>query len=68
MSKRTWIIFVAVCIVILGGLIYLSGKNKIDVSGVDVNKIQTANDQSGQIADHVFGKADSKVVLVPDRS
>lgn len=64
LSKRTWIIFAAVCIVILGGLIYLSGKNKIDVSGVDANKVQTANDQSGQIADHVFGKADSKVVLI----
>jgi protein-disulfide isomerase len=64
LSKKAWIIFAAVCIVILGGLIYLSGKNKIDVSNVDANKIQPASDQSGQIADHVFGKADSKVMLV----
>jgi protein-disulfide isomerase len=64
LSKKTWIIFAAVCIVVLGGLIYLSGKNRIDVSNVDINKIQPANDQSGQIADHVFGKADSKVMLV----
>jgi protein-disulfide isomerase len=54
---------VAVCIVVLGGLVYLSGKNKIDVSNVDTNTILTATDQSGQIADHVFGKADSKVIL-----
>lgn len=63
LSKKAWIIFAAVCIVILGGLIYLSGKNRIDVSKVDTNKIQAATDQSGQIADHVFGKADSKVML-----
>ncbi len=48
----------------LGGLIYLSGKNRIDVSNVDISKIQSADAQSGQIADHVFGKADSKVMLV----
>lgn len=64
MSKKTWIIFAAVCVVVLGGLIYLSGKNRIDVSNVDISKIQPANEQSGQIADHVFGKADSKVMLV----
>lgn len=34
------------------------------MSNVDANKIQPASDQSGQIADHVFGKADSKVMLV----
>jgi protein-disulfide isomerase len=64
LSKKAWIIFAAVCVVVLGGLIYLSGKNKIDVSNVDISKIQPANAQSGQIADHVFGKADSKVMLV----
>jgi len=64
LSKKTWIIFAAVCVVVLGGLIYLSGKNKIDVSSIDINKVQPANEQSGQIADHVFGKADSKVLLV----
>ena len=64
MSKRTWIIFAVVCIAVLGGLVYLSGKNKIDVSSVDINKVQPAAAQSGEIADHVFGKADSKVVLI----
>jgi len=63
-SKKAWIIFAAVCVVVLGGLVYLSSKNKVDVSNVDANKIQSASDQSGNIADHVFGKADSKVMLV----
>ena len=64
LSKRTWIIFAVICIAVLGGLVYLSGKNKIDVSSADINKVQSAAAQSGEIADHVFGKADSKVVLI----
>lgn len=64
MSKKAWIIFAAICIVLLGALVYLSGKDKVDVSNVDLNKIQPATQQSGNIADHVFGKADSKVILV----
>jgi protein-disulfide isomerase len=63
-SKKTWIIFVAVCVVLLTGLVLISSKDKIDVSGVDANKTQKANVQSGDIADHVYGKADSKVVLI----
>ena len=64
MSKKTWIIFAAVCVVLLTGLVLISSKDKIDVSGVDAGKIQKANVQSGDIADHVYGKADSKVVLI----
>lgn len=64
MTKKAWIIFAAVCIVLLGGLVYISGKDKVDVSSVDINTIQPASEQSGNIADHVFGKADSKVVLL----
>ena len=64
MSKKAWIIFAAICIILLGGLVYISGKDKVDVSNVDINKIQSASEQSGGIADHVFGKADSKVVLL----
>jgi len=63
-SKKAWIIFAAICIILLGGLVYISGKDKVDVSNVDINKIQSASEQSGGIADHVFGKADSKVVLL----
>lgn len=64
MSKKAWLIFTAVCIVLLGGLVYLSSKDRIDVSDVDVNKIQSGSVKSGEIGDQVFGKADSKVVLI----
>lgn len=64
MSKQAWIIFSAVCVLILGGLIYFSNASRIDVSAIDTNTIQAANEKSGNIADHVFGKADSKVRLI----
>lgn len=64
MSKKAWIIFVAVCVVLFGGLVFLSQKNHVDVSKVDTNKIQSASKNSGNIADHVFGNAKSPVMLV----
>jgi protein-disulfide isomerase len=63
-SKKAWIIFASVCIVLLGVLVYLSSKDKVDVSKVDSNTVLNAATQSGNIADHVFGKKDSKVLFV----
>lgn len=66
MSKKAWIIFVAVVVLVLGGLIYVSNKNKvsIDTSKITTTDIQAASAQSGNIADHVFGAKDSKVTLI----
>ncbi|HEX6416555.1 MAG TPA: DsbA family protein [Candidatus Saccharimonadales bacterium] len=64
MNKKAWLIFGGVVVLVIAGLVYLSNKNKIDVSGVNLNSTLSANEQSGDIADHVFGKKDSKVILV----
>lgn len=64
MSKRAWIIFAVICVVVLGGLIYFSNRNRIDVSNVDTSAVQPASELSGNIADNAFGKKDSKVVLI----
>ncbi|HCR55584.1 TPA: disulfide bond formation protein DsbA [Candidatus Saccharibacteria bacterium] len=64
MSKRAWIIFVAICVIGFGGLVVLSQQGKVDVSNVNVDKIQSAKADNGKIADHVYGKEDSKVVLI----
>ena len=64
MDKKGWIIFGVIVVVLFGGLIILSQKNKIDVSGINVNVVTSASDKNGNIADHVFGKKDSKVVLI----
>lgn len=64
MNKITWIIFAVVTVGILASLIIFSGNSKLDVSTTDTNTIQIANDQNGNIGDHVFGKAGSKVTLI----
>ncbi|MDB5162071.1 MAG: hypothetical protein JWM52_579 [Candidatus Saccharibacteria bacterium] len=66
MSKTAWIIFGSVIVLLLGGLIAWSRLSSVssNVSSIDVNSITAASDQNGQIADHTFGKTDSKVVLI----
>lgn len=64
MSKKVWIIFASVCVLLLASLVFISMSNRIDVSKVDVNAIQPASEQSGGIADHVFGNTDSPVILI----
>lgn len=64
MSTRTWIIFGAICVVVFGGLIFWSGRDRVDVSKVDTNKILSGTEDSGGIGDNVFGNKQSKVVLV----
>lgn len=66
MTKKTWIIFTIVIASLMGILIYSSktSSSNIDVSSVDVSKLQAASADNGQIADHVYGLTDSKVVLV----
>lgn len=64
MGTKGWIIFSVIVVAILGGLVVLSGKDKIDVSKVDQNSIVTASEQTGNIEEHVFGNAKSKVVLI----
>ncbi len=65
MSKKAWIIFVVAIFGLLAGLVIWSRSNstKIDTSNINPSSIQVASKQNGNIADHVFGKADSKVVL-----
>lgn len=64
MSKKTWIIFIVIVIVLFGGLIFLSERNKIDVSKINPNSIQPATKQDGNIADHVFGNTKSPVKFI----
>lgn len=64
MSARAWIIFGVICVVVFGGLVIWSGRDRVDVSNVDTNKVQAAVENSGNIADHVYGNKDSKVVLI----
>jgi len=64
LNRTRWIIFSIIAVGILVLLVISSGNNGLNVSNVNVNAIQTANSQNGQIADHVFGKVGSKVTLI----
>lgn len=64
MSKKTWMIFIVICVAVLGGLIFISRKDKINVDAIDMTKATAASNANGNIADHVFGNKDSKVVLI----
>lgn len=66
MSKTAWIIFAGVVVLIFGGLILYSQSQKVtlNIDDVDSSAVLSATDQSGNIADHVLGNAESRVVLV----
>lgn len=64
MTKKTWIIFGVICVAVIGGLIALSRQAKIDVSDIDSTKPIAAESRNGNIADHVYGNKNSKVILV----
>ena len=55
--------FVAVCVVLLGGLVWVSQGAKIDVSNVNTFSVLAGEERNGNIADHVHGKSDSKVII-----
>jgi protein-disulfide isomerase len=66
MNKVGWIIFSVVVVGLLGGLIIWTRVTNpsVDVSNINSNQVLAATAESGNIADHVDGKADSKVILV----
>ena len=64
MTKKGWIIFIGLIIAGLATAIYLSKQDEVTVDNIDVNAVQAASDSNGNIADHTFGKLDSKVSLI----
>lgn len=68
MNKFT-VAIIAVILAAFGGLVGYSFYNKnhtkeVDLSSIDTGAVIEAMDENGNIADHVRGKADSKVVVV----
>jgi protein-disulfide isomerase len=66
MNKFT-VVAVAVLVLCFGGLVLWSMNNrsgKMDFSKYDASTIIAADDNNGNIGDHVRGKADSKVIIV----
>lgn len=55
MGAKGWIVFAVIVVLALGGLVFMSTQNKVDVSEFDVNTVIAAHEKNGNIADHVYG-------------
>ncbi len=67
MDTKRWIIFSAITLAVIAGMIYMSVGNRLDVSDIGRDgsaKLLAAEDRNGNISDHVYGDKDSKVVLI----
>jgi len=66
MEKTRWIIFLAVVVVLFGGLITWSrlANPPVDTSDVDKSIVLSASEMSGNIGDQVRGNKNSSVVFV----
>ncbi len=64
MTRNGWIIFGALCVALIGGLAFISQRDKVNVNDVDVTTVQAASSANGNIGDHSEGNMKSKVVLI----
>jgi protein-disulfide isomerase len=66
MNKVGWIIFGAIVVLVLGGLIAWAriANPPVDLSGFDNNSVIAAAEQNGNIADHTKGSDQNKIILV----
>lgn len=64
MSKKFWIIFIIICVGLLGGITFLANRDKGTASDIRSKEIQRGSDASGNIPDQLYGNKNSKVVLV----
>lgn len=61
MNRTSWIVIVVLCVVGLGGLIYMNKGGGINVD--DVNPISLINSTDEALGDNVYGNRNAKVVL-----
>lgn len=67
MDAKRWIVFVIIVAAVIGGMVYMSMQNKLDISDISNEKIAgilPAEPRNGEIADNFTGKKDAKVVLI----
>ncbi|MFZ1258592.1 MAG: thioredoxin domain-containing protein [Candidatus Saccharimonas sp.] len=64
MTKKGWLVFSFLCVMLLAGLVWFSQKSKVDVSTVPLAKVQPATAASGNISDHTLGNTKSKVIMI----
>lgn len=61
MSRTTWIVIIVLCVLGLGGLVYMTKKDTVNVDSTDPTAIIASTDSV--IGDHVEGNPNAKVTL-----
>lgn len=64
MDRNRWIIFAAICIVLLGALIVNKKGDDVNVDKINADKVITADKKDAEIPDHTFGSTENKTVLI----
>ena len=67
MNKKSWSVFALIVIAIIGGLIYMSLQNRLDVSNISqdrINGVLAGEERNGHIGDHTKGNKQAKVRLI----
>lgn len=64
MGARGWIIFVVIAALALGGLVFMSTQNRVDISEFDAGAIIAPHEKNGNIGDRVYGASDAAVTII----
>ena len=64
MNKISWSIFAILTVGIFALLIFISNQSEIDFSKINIDKVQAASSDNGNIADHTYGNKNSKVIVM----
>lgn len=64
MTNKAWLIFAVICVALVAGVVWISQGNRVNVDDVDLHAIQSGEERSGNIADHILGKKDAKVLII----
>ena len=67
MNKKSWMIFAIIVVAIVGGMIYISTQNRLNVSDINNDQLNTiigAESRNGDIVDHEIGSKSPKVTII----
>lgn len=67
MDKKSWIVFGAIVIAVLSGMVMMSMQKKTDIEDITSEKLaetMSAEERNGNIADHTFGNSNAKVIVI----
>ncbi|PID33541.1 hypothetical protein CR969_00145 [Candidatus Saccharibacteria bacterium] len=67
MDSKKWAIFILMVAAIIGGMIWMSSQNRLNVSDINqetASKFIGADGRNGQIEDHTLGNPSAKVVMI----